>query len=167
MSNVLRTNHWITVTDNGRVEKEEVTRLFLTEWRGVVVTVRISADRYRHSSGISEWRIYADQARKGTEGYGEHLTDTARRRLSEKFSPLVQEWLNSNDSGDGSYTQSRRRVFTAVIKGKLSDLGRIGPDQFRRLLDNTSTEIPVPARDHFARCVDAFVAFKKLAEMEV
>ena len=58
-------SHSVSMGVNYRdqIEKEECFGYFSATWRGEPVRVTVSADRYRHSSGMSAWRIYARDAR--------------------------------------------------------------------------------------------------------
>lgn len=106
------------------VIKEELFPQFLTTWRGVPVLVEMNANRYEHSSGMSEWRIYATAAYKCSAEPNEHgyftvspsVTDTARARLGTECQPNVSEWLASVD-----YALSRERAINHA-------LGRIARD---------------------------------------
>lgn len=87
-------NHYITDGREGfRNYKEEVTLTFPATWRGTPCTVRMSASRYEHSTGISDWRIYADEIRD-SDGR-ESFTDLARQKLGAEYEPVVTDWLKS------------------------------------------------------------------------
>ena len=81
--------------------REQVFGYFTATWLGEPVIVTMQADRYTHSSGLSDWRIYAEQARSfdadANGGRGHELTDTARRRLSDACRPLMVAWLESDE----------------------------------------------------------------------
>ena len=81
--------------------REQVFGYFKATWRGEPVIVTMQADRYTHSSGLSDWRIYAEQARsfdpERNGGRGDDLTDTARGRLSDACKPLMAAWLDSDE----------------------------------------------------------------------
>ena len=81
--------------------REQVFGYFTATWLGEPVIVTMQADRYTHSSGLSDWRIYAEQARsfdpEANGGRGPELTDTARRRLSDACKPLMVAWLEGDE----------------------------------------------------------------------
>ena len=95
--------------------KEEVYAYLDATWRGRPVKVTMRADRYTHSSGLSDWRIYASEAREvpGPSQYlGANLTDTARRALSDLCRPLVAQWIASPEYGaseEGAYRRALAR----------------------------------------------------------
>lgn len=81
--------------------REQVFGYFTATWLGEPVIVTMQADRYTHSSGLSDWRIYAEQARsfdpEANGGRGPDLTDTARKRLSDACRPAMAAWLESDE----------------------------------------------------------------------
>ena len=113
------------VNYHDEIEKEECFGYFSATWRGEPCRVEVSADRYRHSSGLSEWRVYAraaysgeDRNRHGADRLAaRELTDTARHRLGELCVPIMREWLDSDD-----YGASRRQAFVRMFKRQASDL---------------------------------------------
>lgn len=107
-------SHWIE-TRRGKNQKEEIFFRFETEWRGEAAFVTVSADKYVHSSGWSEWRIYATEVRK--QEWGQYHTDTAKTRMSEVYRPVVEAWLKSD-----AYTASRQRAFEHLAARVLEDL---------------------------------------------
>ena len=109
-------SHWVSDDNSSRhngISKEEIYFYFDATWRGRPVQVEVSADRYAHSSGISDWRVYARAAyfdgRVST-------TDTARRALSELCSPIATAWLES-----GEYVASFQRALAHMIMRKFRD----------------------------------------------
>lgn len=117
-------SHWVS-DDNysSRVDgisKEEVYLYFSAKWRGQPVQVEVSADRYAHSSGISEWRVYArasrfyDPERNG--GRGEETSGTARAALSKLCEPIATAWLSSDE-----YRASFERALAHMIMRKFDD----------------------------------------------
>jgi hypothetical protein len=109
-----------------QITKEEFYPVILTEWRGESVNLECSADRYLHSSGMSEWRIYAragkirSEDEAGNVTYGREITETARRRLFTELEHLVSEWLEGEEYRAGH----RRAVFYALgrlLRDRYSD----------------------------------------------
>lgn len=113
------------ITNDHRDYREELHLGFDTAWRGRPVSVTMHADRYQHTSGISDWRIYATEAREGHapildngrtgRSLGDHLTDTARSRLSDELRPLVTDWLASP-----AYTVARTNALAEMIYRELT-----------------------------------------------
>lgn len=99
------------------ISKEEVYGYFSAVWRGRAVQVEVSADRYSHSSGMSEWRVYARAARfhdpERNGGRGEETTGNARAALSKVCSPMMEEWLASDE-----YAASFQRALASMVMRK-------------------------------------------------
>lgn len=127
--------------DTPDVDKEQVFLTFVGAWRGEPAAVTMQADRYRHSEGLSEWRVYATEARGYTDephGWGAHLTETARRRLSDAAKPTVLAWLDgatlTGPDGDTlpTYTESYYSAARhAVARAARSD--RYDGNRIRRM----------------------------------
>jgi hypothetical protein len=128
-------SHWITLElrpeptpAGGRgpyrwgIIKEELFPSILTEWRGDSVVLGMSADRYEHSSGMSEWRVIGREARARHDADGQETTfghavsDLARRRLSEALAPLVYHWLRTEE-----YRLSRRSAIQHALARVIRD----------------------------------------------
>jgi hypothetical protein len=143
------------------IEKEECFGYFSATWRGQPVRLTMNADRYRHSSGMSEWRVYCrdakviepDDDRNGDWYYhGASVSDTARQRLGEVCQPMMAEWLES----DG-YVTSRRLAFVRMLKRLASDLAKYNSgSELTRMLDKYRFEI---SADQFAQLTRAGIAF--------
>jgi len=108
----------VSADEMSGIDKEELYLTFTTTWRGADVVVQMGADRYRHSSGVSDWRIYPANAIEGSDPYGrgKALTDTARRRLSEQLTPLVEAFI----AGD-EYPVSRARAVVGALVRELAE----------------------------------------------
>lgn len=114
--------------DTPDVDKEQVFVTLIGAWRGERASVTMEANRYRHSEGLSEWRIFPSEARAHVDEpnqWGAHLTDTARRRLGDAARPIVAAWLDGAplDGPDGTvlptyaesyYTAARHAVARAA-----------------------------------------------------
>lgn len=148
-------SHSVRFDNRGQLEKEEVFPTFETTWRGAAVTVQMSADRYRHSSGISEWRIYAVNTR---DEKGGALTPLARSRMTEQLRPLVYEWLLTD-----AYAASRRQAFANALQREFYDLHPYRHDEpthnVRRLLAAHAGELSPAVLERFTRAADAFDAY--------
>ncbi len=145
------------------IEKEEVFLEFHTTWRGVPCRVTMSADWYRHSSGISEWRIYATDVRESSDEqpYGPTLSDTARRRLSDICTPLTQNWLDST-----AYRASEQRAYAHMILDKLRELrpydyGHGAARDVRRMVDQYRAKLPATLPHKLLSIADAYDTFTK------
>jgi hypothetical protein len=89
----------LKLDNRNELEKDEAFFYFQAEWQGKPAFVVMQADRYRHSSGVSEWRVYATDARYGeADNRGAALTDTGKQRLHDAAKPLVLEWLASPEA---------------------------------------------------------------------
>lgn len=101
--------------------REQVFGYFKAEWRGLPVIVTMQADRYTHSSGLSDWRIYAESARyydaDANGGRGADVTDLARQRLSEACRPAMSEWLHGDEYA-GSLSRAVRNMIVRQIGEK-------------------------------------------------
>jgi len=142
--------------------KEEVHLYYRTEWRGESVVVTMALSRYQHSSGISEWRIYAQDARVGTEahGCGPHLTDLAQSRLSAQLQPLAAEWLTTD-----AYRTSESLAYFHAVKRELGDATPYGGSKrAQQLLANYSEKFCDTQRGQLIEMCDAFDRFAGLYE---
>jgi hypothetical protein len=154
---IVRRSHWVGLDHAGRFQKEEVFTTYAATWRGRPVLVTMSADRYEHSSGVSEWRIYASEAREEpAEGHyqGENLTDTARRRLSDQHKQVVRDWLESDD-----YHRSEAQAYADALRRVASDLRPYMSEPAsglrRALATNRDKLIPLDVH-RFEQAADAF-----------
>lgn len=122
---------WDRRTQTYDASREEVFLYFTTTWRGEEAHVTVEANRYRHSEGMSEWRIFANDCRK-TE-HGTHHTDTAKRRLSDMLRPIVETWLAgtcnnwedvtvAEDFAYVDYATSERNAYNSAIRHEAYDL---------------------------------------------
>jgi len=141
--------------------REEVYAYFRATWRKRPVIVTMQADRYTHSSGLSEWRIYATEARyfdpERNGGRGELVTDTARQRLSEACRPAVAAWLDSDE-----YPASLADAVRNMIVREMGD--RYRPNTARELLARYGDRLTLAqseaitaamvARDEFAATLE-------------
>lgn len=155
-------------SDLGRydVSKEEVYGYFRATWRGVPVVFTMSADRYRHSSGISEWRIYCTDAREidpalaeDVYGRGPAVSDTARQRLGAAARPVVEQWLASAD-----YVTSRRTAFARALEHEASQLGthQSTTSRLRTYLETFASELEPADAKRLAAATDAYEAFLEI-----
>ncbi len=148
---------------NGQLEvtKEEVWFYFETTWRGRPALVTLSADRYRHSGGMSEWRVYASDAKEHDPerngGRGDDLTDLARRRLGEQLIPVAREWLASE-----GYARSRQTAFYHALDRmarELSAFSRRDTSDLRKALATFGHELPPERQDQLFSAAARFDAF--------
>lgn len=104
----------------GEIKRETLTLRVSTEWRGKAATIDIVADRYRHSSGLSDWRVIGTNAREdlGGNGLGAPLTDTARTRLADAHKHLAHDYLATE-----AYRESLATAMFYAIRGMLRDAG--------------------------------------------
>lgn len=154
-------------SEAGTADKEELYPLFTATWRGQPVRVEMRVDRYKHSSGWSDWRIYAGgayntdtSASSGQPGFrGDPVSDTARSRLGDLCKPLVEEWLNSP-----AYKASRAHAFQHAVRRELANDLRpsYGTDRAKRLLELNRSELPDGAYELF---VEAITAYDNFAEV--
>jgi len=113
-------SHWIALDWNAGeldISKEELWPNVRATWRGQELTAELEASRYRHSEGMSEWRVFVRGARN-PEGYGLELSDVARSKLNDACVPLVREWLESDE-----YPAARARTFAHTLAREVRDAG--------------------------------------------
>src|SRR5690242_8831764 len=114
----------------GKISREECYPRVRATWRGTEVLVELEANRYEHSSGWSEWRIFVRRTDPGT-------TELAQRALREACLPLVEAWL----AGD-EYARSRRRAFASYAARYLRDSSsRYSIEALRQMLDRIRPEL--------------------------
>ena len=94
--------------DREGISKEQGYFTVSCVWRGSPVELRVEADRYRHSSGWSEWRISMPNS---------GLTDTAYAAIRPAIVPFIEQWLGSS------------ALFAARAEGLYSELRRILRDE--------------------------------------
>jgi hypothetical protein len=117
-------SHWVSDDNHSSrvdgISKEEVFFYFSAKWRGQPVQVEVSADKYAHSSGMSDWRVYARAARyydsESYGGRGEETTGTARAALGELCVPIALEWLESD-----AYKASFQTALAHMVMRKFQD----------------------------------------------
>ena len=103
-------SHWLA-TDyerGGEISKEELYPILDVTGVPRVGQVRatFSVDRYRHTSGWSEWRIYLKDV-EPSHGVG----DATRKSISEACKPLIEAWLAGPE-----YVASRQNVAAHMVK---------------------------------------------------
>ena len=146
---------------NGRdAIKEEVFLYFDATWQGRPVVVTLHADRYTHSEGLSEWRVYASEAREiPAEGQyaGANLTDTARRRLSDACYDDAREWLWSS-----AYIASAAGAYVRALEHGFYDLRPSYTEPTKRVREDVARwahKIPDAERARLERLADAYDHF--------
>jgi hypothetical protein len=163
----LRTgSHFITIGHDG-IEKEEVWIYFETSWRNRPAIVEMSADRYVHSSGMSEWRITArdakesDPTRNGNRG--DDLTQLARQRLGAQLRPVVEQWLASE-----RYTESRQAAFGHALYRMALDLSARfnSTDPLRKALAMYGHELKPETMRRLFDAADAYDRFSAIVRGE-
>lgn len=137
------------------VSKEELFPIVRAAWLGQELNVQLDVNRYRHSGGMSEWRIYVTSARRAIaeeSGYAAEvpLSDVARSKLTAACRPIVLELLESDE-----YRQARRRAFAHAIRRELlEDAGRsYGLERVRDTLEHLRDELGEEYADELARLV--------------
>ena len=164
------TSHYVTLTRDGELSKEEVYLTFATKWQGKDVLVKMTCDRYRHSSGMSEWRVYASEARSKTDephGYGAHVSDLAKSRLSAACKPHALRWV---DNFNGEYVVSETAAYFHAIKRVAGDLKTYSDtpgDEVRTLIGATLGKLSREQADALLNMADAFDAFSKAYNAKV
>jgi hypothetical protein len=161
--------HYVTLNDHRGDISEQVMITFTSAWRGKPATVRMEASRYTHSSGLSEWRIFAERVREGMHDApsGIQLSDTARRQLGDACEPAVKAWLATT-----AYKASRVVGLVAAIKRKLHDLRPYSDEptrEVRRLIDQYAAELEtVPGTlTRLCAMASAYDAFAAVYNQEV
>jgi len=99
---LLQASHWVELepySPHG-IRKEQVYARLASNWRGQDVQIEAVLDRYQHSNGLSDWRLYSvdvrawDQARGG---FYDYVSDVARQRLREACAPVALAYTTSDD----------------------------------------------------------------------
>lgn len=157
----IKRSHYVTLYYFGCLEREEIFLNFATKWRGVDAIVTMSCDRYMYANDeLSEWRIYATEARgKNDTEYGYHLTDTARRRLSDQHKEVARQWLDSD-----AYRESERNAYMRAVR-RVGETHHYGlADKLRRTARAVRDKIGPDAMVRFEQAADAYDAFTELLE---
>ena len=99
---LLQASHWVELERNGdyAIRKEEIYARLASSWRGVEVQIEAVLQRYRHSNGLSDWRLYSAEVRAWSEprnGFYDDVSDVARQRLREACEPVVMAYTTSDD----------------------------------------------------------------------
>ena len=160
-------SHWVSDENYSSrhegISKEEVFFYFSAKWRGQPVQVAVSADKYAHSSGMSDWRVYARAARyydpERNGGSGEETTATARRALGELCVPIAMEWLVSDE-----YAASFQRALAHMVMRKFDNKYSTERDVTTALAtfeDRLSADI----RQAIRSALDAFKAYQTTKEV--
>jgi hypothetical protein len=92
-------------------ENEELYPELKVEVGSTIREVRMEANRYLHSSGWSEWRIYVRETNP-SQGIGE----VTRAKIRDACTPIVEAWLESDE-----YVASRSRAFCWWLKQLIRD----------------------------------------------
>lgn len=127
-----------STTYSWHITKEELYPTFRTEWRGAPVMLQMRADRYEHSSGLSDWRIVASTAYEMADpenpenqyARGAAVSDIARKRLADDHRQSVVDWLKSVD-----YVISRRAAVQRALARVADDLRGYSTPASRELRD--------------------------------
>jgi len=109
---------WVALTPNGNdLEKVEVFQEYLATWRGEWVKVTAYADRYRHSNGLSDWRVWVrPDMSNGVDSEGNRdwgrpkLTEAATRAFNVELVPLMKKKLEGLDLSRALAIEIRTRV---------------------------------------------------------
>jgi hypothetical protein len=135
--------------EHGREAKEELYPVLEIELPRVgTVRAQFSVDRYVHSSGWSDWRIYA---REVTPGNG--VGDAARAAINEAGKPLILAWLASDE-----YRHSRARAIAYAVKRGIEydrPTASYSIDNARKTLATFEHELHVSDVQSFTRALDA------------
>lgn len=149
--------------------KEEVFLTFCTAWRGKGAEVKMRADRYTHSAGLSDWRVYAVEAQgiesTGRGWSGRDLTETARHRLGELAAPVAREWLES-----GSYRASEADAWFRAVRREFDDLRPYSDhpaDRVREAVTRWRNKMTPQAAAQLVLTADAFDAFAAMYRAEL
>lgn len=164
-------SHHLELNHQGEIEKEEVYLYCNAVWRGQPVRFTISCDRYRHSSGLSEWRCYVREAEQGSYVLHENgnvvrddtrggVTETARLRLSEASKGMGHDWLCTNDYYPRSFKAALLAVFRRRI-AKFDDYSNT-PARLSELARKWADDLG-PARVQWIyRCGEAFTTYQRV-----
>lgn len=139
-------SHWLAPEHGrgGQLAREELYPVLTAEVRGVERTVRVSADRYRHSNGWSDWRIYVRDV-EPSNGIG----DKTRAGLNAAAEPIVRAWLASD-----AYKASRRLAAAAMLARLIRD-ERYNAYSVRTELARHRAELSDADAARLTRAVDA------------
>ena len=107
--------HSVELGHHFELTSEEVYLYFSGQWLGKEVRFIHKADRYRHSSGLSEWRAYVKEGWVKIESKyvrGAELSRKAFVALDNASKEYVVEWLSSEAYRE-SYCSA---VYNAILK---------------------------------------------------
>lgn len=139
--------------DHGKrvMEREEAYNQYRVRWNGEEITVSTIADRYRHSEGLSPWRVGRVETR-----YAVALSDLGRQRVREALTPVILAWVESDE-----YRTARESAFVHALKRELAeerydaDRPAKAIDAFRAELSPESLRKLILASNHLAHFLAA------------
>lgn len=155
-------SHWLAPAhaSGGELSKEELYPILEVSNVPRVGTVRasFSVDRYRHSSGWSDWRIIVRDLEPAT-GIG----PVTREAIREVCYPVIRGWLES-----GAYTIARRRAAAALVRRIIIDAGpRLYRVESARLeLERYRSELAPMEADSLSSALDSLETAAAILERE-
>lgn len=150
-----KVSHWIHIDHQGGI-KETVRLYFRAPWRGIEVNLTMEADRYTHSSGLSEWRIHTDEARQAMPGTGlaPEVTDTAKKRCGDACRQQVEDFLKSEE-----YARSEAGAYYDAIKRMIRELRPYSDEpsrEVRQQIERFALKLSVPMAERLLALCYAF-----------
>ena len=136
-------SHWIELDYEG-IRKEELYPILTAVIRGAGRSIECSADRYRHSSGMSDWRIYPRDVRPA-DGIGE----ATMREIRQATTPVIADYLASAE-----YRSSRRRAVYAAIVREIHDSRYDGGRRALERIEQHSAELRASDRKRLQRAIE-------------
>ena len=123
--------------------KEECYPVVSMTVAGTVREVDVVANRYRHSEGMSDWRILLRDVSPDA-GIGE----VTRGQVREAAQRIVGSWLENNlgtadDGPNGSYARSRPRAYAQAVTYAIRAANTTADYRGREALDRFGHELTV------------------------
>ena len=138
----------VSLGAGGDVDKIEAYFGFEAEYLGKCYSVSVTADRYRASNGLTDWRLIT------RSGYsGPQLTDKGRWAAQEAIAADVLAWLHS----DAGQREQQRATFEAIRRAIAEE--RYSVDRPRRFLAMHSTELADADRASLENSLTLLAAF--------
>lgn len=145
-------SHSVHDLRGGNPSKEECYPVATVTWRGTEHSVRFEASRYTSSDGHwSPWRFFA-------ASYGNDLTDTARRAVTEAVEPVFTAWLASD-----AYKASRQNAFKHMLKNLVRE-ERYNTDRLTEMVNRFEHELTPDDWHHLRVAISALDTYLRRYE---
>ena len=155
---LLQASHWIELERSGdyAIQKEEIYARLASSWRGVDVQIEAVVQRYRHSNGLSDWRLYSAEVRAWSEprnGFYDYVSDVARQRLREACEPVAVAYTTSDD-----YANTFHAALVRAIRDEVQNERYEPARTTRRMVEAWSKDLGRDTCEKFGHLADQFEA---------